>query len=83
MVSLKAHFDGKVIVPDEPVDLVPNQKLRITIEAVEQPTPAKPEDRRSFGQPGVLVYIAPDFDDHLGDDFWGFEDDADNKGDDR
>ena len=82
MVSLKAHFDGKVIVPDEPVDLAPNQKLRITIEAVE-PAASSPANRipgrqrepRSFGQPGVVVYVAPDFDDHLGDDFWGLDGD--------
>lgn len=34
MVTLNAHFDGKTIVPDEPVSLTPNQKLRITIEPV-------------------------------------------------
>ena len=35
MVTLNAHFDGKVIVPDEPLDLRPNQKLRISVEAIE------------------------------------------------
>jgi hypothetical protein len=28
MVALNAHFDGKVIVPDEPLALEPNQKVR-------------------------------------------------------
>jgi len=37
MVTLNAHFDGKTIVPDEPVSFPTNQKLRITIEAIEQP----------------------------------------------
>jgi hypothetical protein len=37
MVKLNAHFDGKVIVPDEPLDLKPNQKLRISIEPIEPP----------------------------------------------
>lgn len=32
MIALKAHFDGKVLVPDEPLALAPNQKVRITIE---------------------------------------------------
>lgn len=41
MVTLNAHFDGKVIVPDEPLTLKPNQKLRITVEPVESP-PVKP-----------------------------------------
>ncbi len=35
MVALKAHYDGKVIVPDEPLSLAPNQPLRITIEQIE------------------------------------------------
>ncbi len=35
MVTLNAHFDGKVIVPDEPLALKPNQKLRISIEPIE------------------------------------------------
>ena len=36
MVTLNAHFDGKTIVPDEPVSFPTNQKLRITIEAIDQ-----------------------------------------------
>ena len=39
MVAFKAHFDGKVIVPDEPVDLTPNQRLIVHVETVE---PEKP-----------------------------------------
>lgn len=35
MVTLKAHFDGKTIVPDEPLSLPPNQKLRVTIESID------------------------------------------------
>jgi len=34
-VTVSAHFDGKVIVPDEPLDLRPNQALRIQIEPLE------------------------------------------------
>jgi hypothetical protein len=34
-VTVKAHFDGKVIVPDEPLDLRPNQALKIQIELLE------------------------------------------------
>ena len=41
MVKLDAHFDGKVIVPDEPLALMPNQKLRITIETSEIDTPKR------------------------------------------
>ena len=32
MVKFTAHTDGKVIVPDEPVDLPKGQRLRVTIE---------------------------------------------------
>jgi hypothetical protein len=32
MTRLVAHFDGKVIVPDEPVDLPRNQKLIVHVE---------------------------------------------------
>ncbi|MDR3701331.1 MAG: hypothetical protein P4L56_16915 [Candidatus Sulfopaludibacter sp.] len=34
MVTVNAHFDGKVIVPDEPVDLPPNEALIVQIERV-------------------------------------------------
>jgi hypothetical protein len=32
MTAIKAHFDGKVLVPDEPVDLPVNQPLEFRIE---------------------------------------------------
>ena len=32
MTTLRAHFDGKVIVPDEPVDLPVNQPLIVRVE---------------------------------------------------
>ena len=31
MVSIRAHFDGKVFIPDEPVDVLPNAKVRILL----------------------------------------------------
>lgn len=36
--SLVAHFDGQVIVPDEPLQLPIGQQLRVHIELVE-PSP--------------------------------------------
>jgi hypothetical protein len=76
MVKLNAHFDGKVIIPDEPLNLPPNQKLRISVEPIEQPTqPTQPSSKRQLGlQRGALIYISPDFDAELGDDFWLGED---------
>jgi len=34
-VTVNAHFDGLVIVPDEPLDLRPNQALIVQIEPLE------------------------------------------------
>lgn len=33
-MTVRAHFDGKVIVPDEPLDLLPNQALILQIQTV-------------------------------------------------
>jgi len=33
-MTVSAHFDGKVIVPDEPLDLPPNQALILQIQSV-------------------------------------------------
>jgi len=35
--TISAHFDGKVIVPDEPVEWPIGQPLRIRVELTEQP----------------------------------------------
>ncbi len=37
MVTLKAHFDGKVIVPDEPTGLAAGTLLRVTLEPMDKP----------------------------------------------
>jgi hypothetical protein len=34
MVTFNAHFDGKVIVPDEPVDLRPNEALIVQVRSM-------------------------------------------------
>jgi hypothetical protein len=36
MVAIRGHFDGKVIVPDEPVDLPRNQPLVLHVETAPQ-----------------------------------------------
>ena len=33
--TISAQFDGKTIVPDEPLKLPPGQRLRVRIETVE------------------------------------------------
>lgn len=35
MVAIKGHFDGKFIVPDEPLDLQPNQRLLVHVHPVD------------------------------------------------
>ncbi len=40
MTTFKAHFDGKVLVPDEPVDLPVDCALTVRVEVME-PTEAK------------------------------------------
>ena len=37
-MTVSARFDGKVIVPDEPLDLPPNQALILQIERVNDET---------------------------------------------
>lgn len=37
MVAIKGHFDGKVFVPDEPVDFPRNRQLILHIESVDTP----------------------------------------------
>lgn len=34
--TLEATFDGKVLHPDEPLELAPDTRVRITIETTEQ-----------------------------------------------
>ena len=34
MTTINAHYDGKVLVPDEPVQLPVNQPLRVSVEPV-------------------------------------------------
>jgi len=40
-ISIRAHFDGKAIVPDEPVELKANDSLIIDIHRVSNETPVK------------------------------------------
>ena len=48
-MTVSAHFDGKVIIPDEPLDLPPNQALIVQIERVG--------DRDSAGE-SALAWLA-------------------------
>lgn len=37
MLAIRGHFDGKVIVPDEPVDFPDGQELIVHLEPVTEP----------------------------------------------
>jgi hypothetical protein len=50
MTTVNAHFDGKVIVPDEPLDLPPNQPLIVRIEPVAE--------KREAVEGSVLSWLA-------------------------
>ena len=47
--TFTAHFDGKVIVPDEPVDLPINTQLIITVRWT--PKERQQNDRRADSEP--------------------------------
>jgi hypothetical protein len=34
MVAIKGHFDGRVIVPDEPLNLPANQRLIVHVQPI-------------------------------------------------
>jgi hypothetical protein len=36
MVAIRAHYDGRVIVPDEPVNLPANQRVIVHLEPVAE-----------------------------------------------
>ena len=44
--TLKAHFDGKVIVPDQPVELPINAALRLQVVEADEEGAAFEESRR-------------------------------------
>ena len=70
MIALNAHFDGKVLVPDEPLNLAPNERVRITIEKIEEikPSTATTGKRLLGQQPDFVISFAPDWKDPLPDD---------------
>ena len=47
-MTVNAHFDGKVIVPDEPLDLPLNQALIVSIEPVAEKHEAAAESVLSW-----------------------------------
>jgi hypothetical protein len=60
MMTIKAHFDGKVFVPDEPVNLPPNQRVVFYVEVVnaEGVSGSPPAEESLAPQQSVLDWIA-------------------------
>ncbi len=37
--TISAHFDGRILVPHEPIDLPPGRRLRIQVDLATEPEP--------------------------------------------
>jgi hypothetical protein len=64
--TILAHFDGHVIVPEEPLPLVPGEKVRVTIERESSMPAVATKPRPSLL--GILegrVSISDDFNEPL------------------
>jgi hypothetical protein len=62
--TIRAHFDGRVLVPDEPVNLPVNQSVQVQLEPA-RPIPPRlpPAERRAawerfFARPGTAPYLS-------------------------
>lgn len=56
MMTIKGHFDGKVFVPDEPVNLPPNQRVVFHVEVIEPESKQSPDEAPP--QKSVFDWIA-------------------------
>jgi hypothetical protein len=73
MTTLEAIFDGKVLLLEEPLQLAPNTRVRITIEPVE------PEDAPSSflrTARGLKLDAPADFATNIEEHLYGAEHDA-------
>ena len=61
MTTLRAHFDGRVLVPDEPVDLPLGRSLEVQVrEADEAPPAGATQEQVRIGERnGFPVLILP------------------------
>ena len=72
MLTIKAHYDGKVLVPDEPVKDIPRGKpLIVNVEEAQEARKTKKQaGKRKLGLFEGKIWMSPDFDDPLPDSFW-------------
>lgn len=81
MVDINATFDGKVLVPDKPLNLPAGQTVRVRVEQLsDRPPSALPpaiiDGKRVFNQQRhAIKRVASNFDDELGEEFWFPKDD--------
>lgn len=73
MTTITAIFDGKVLQPEKPLDLKPNQRYIITINndelsAIEDQTNSLPEQNRVRNHKSFLNGYSPE-DEGLYDDY--------------
>ena len=59
--SIRAHFDGRVLVPDEPVDLPVGQPLRLRVEAAADASPPQAESPNGRRPLAKLADLADTF----------------------
>ena len=45
--TIRAHFDGRVIVPDEPVDIPVDVPMEVQVTVTDSGTATSPEARRA------------------------------------
>ncbi len=62
MVQLMGHYDGKVFVPDQPVDLPVGRSVRILVEGDVTVPRSAPSRASLFGACRGMFQIADDFD---------------------
>ena len=74
MLAIKAHYDGKVLVPDEPLDLPPGRRVIVHVSDAAAPeagidADATPRRRREvkLGTAEGQGWMADDFDAPLED----------------
>jgi predicted DNA-binding antitoxin AbrB/MazE fold protein len=73
--TVEAIFDGEVLRPDEPIDLEPNTRVRVTIE----PTHSSEKKGKSFLQIARSLKLEgpADWSERLDDYLYGLEDRSD------
>lgn len=75
VMTVRAHFDGRVIVPDEPVDLPINAPLDLDIKPANGGSPTTPKPLRKRVElplirckPGTVINPTPE---ELDASLWG------------